>query len=145
MVYQKVCKKKYLSWVYGVDRKICHSGSLFGITRLAEWCRSVILVTDFSIHTLHPWKILIISKHMYWYLKVNFLRPKKFFWDINSLDEFRIRDIESWLFDYTRYGFGTVSLPHQDFIQKKILRLRNDKRGTLKIFCVQKWIWKRKQ
>ena len=29
MVNQKVCKKKYLSWVYGVDRKICHSGSLF--------------------------------------------------------------------------------------------------------------------
>ena len=24
-----VCKKKYLSWVYGVDRKICHLGSLF--------------------------------------------------------------------------------------------------------------------
>ena len=35
MVYQKVCKKKYLSWEYGVYRKICHSGSLFGITRQA--------------------------------------------------------------------------------------------------------------
>ena len=32
MVNQKVCKKKYLSWVYGLDRKICHSGSLFGIS-----------------------------------------------------------------------------------------------------------------
>ena len=32
-----VCKKKYLSWVYNeVDRKIRHSGSLFGITRPAS-------------------------------------------------------------------------------------------------------------
>ena len=31
MVNQKVCKKKYLSWVYCVDRKIRHSGSLFGL------------------------------------------------------------------------------------------------------------------
>ena len=61
MVNQKVCKKKYLSWVYGVDRKICNSGSLFGITRQASWCRSVTLVTDFSIHTIHTWKILIVS------------------------------------------------------------------------------------
>ena len=59
MVNQKVCKKKYLSRVYGVDRKICHSGSLFGITRQASWCRSVTLVTDFSIHTIHTWKILV--------------------------------------------------------------------------------------
>ena len=33
MANQKVCKKEYLSSVYGVDRKIYHSGSLFGITR----------------------------------------------------------------------------------------------------------------
>ena len=33
MVNQKVRKRKYLSWVYGVDRKICHSGSLLGITK----------------------------------------------------------------------------------------------------------------
>ena len=33
---QKVCKKKYLSWVYGVDRKIRHWVSLFGITREAS-------------------------------------------------------------------------------------------------------------
>ena len=46
--------------MYGVDRKICHSGSLLGITRQASWCRSVTLVTDFSIHTIHTWKILII-------------------------------------------------------------------------------------
>ena len=26
VVNQKVCKKKYLSWVLGVDRKICHEG-----------------------------------------------------------------------------------------------------------------------
>ena len=46
--------------MYGVDRKICHSGSLFGITRQASWCRSMTLVTHFSIHSIHPWKILII-------------------------------------------------------------------------------------
>ena len=34
-VNQKVCKEKYLSWVYDVDRKIRHSGSLFGITQKA--------------------------------------------------------------------------------------------------------------
>ena len=28
VVNQKVCKKKYLSRVYGMDRKICHLGSL---------------------------------------------------------------------------------------------------------------------
>ena len=33
MVNQKVCQKKYLSRVFGVDRKICHLGPLFGITR----------------------------------------------------------------------------------------------------------------
>ena len=33
---QKVCKKKYLPWMYGVVRKICLSGSLFGITRQAS-------------------------------------------------------------------------------------------------------------
>ena len=33
MVNQKVCKKKYFSWVFGANRKICHSGSLFGIIR----------------------------------------------------------------------------------------------------------------
>ena len=62
VVNQKVCKKKYLSWVYGVDRKIRHSGSLIGITRQASWCRSVTLVTDFSVHTIHQWKILIIPR-----------------------------------------------------------------------------------
>ena len=29
---QKVCKKKNLSWLFGADRKICPSGSPFGIT-----------------------------------------------------------------------------------------------------------------
>ena len=56
----KMCKKKYLSCVYDMDRKIRHTELLFGITRQASWCRSVTLVTDFSIHTMHPWKILII-------------------------------------------------------------------------------------
>ena len=27
---QNVCKKKNLSWLFGVARKIIHSGSLFG-------------------------------------------------------------------------------------------------------------------
>ena len=36
VVNQNVCMKKYLLWVYGVDRKICHSGSLFGISRQAS-------------------------------------------------------------------------------------------------------------
>ena len=30
---QKICKKKNLSWLFDVDRKIQPSGSLFGITR----------------------------------------------------------------------------------------------------------------
>ena len=36
VVNQKVCKKKYLSWVNVVDRKIRHLGSLFGITQQAS-------------------------------------------------------------------------------------------------------------
>ena len=36
MVNREICKKKYLSWVYGVDRKICHSGSLFGIMPISD-------------------------------------------------------------------------------------------------------------
>ena len=39
---------KYLAWMYGVERKICHSGSLFGITRQAcmVWIeKSVMRVT----------------------------------------------------------------------------------------------------
>ena len=46
MVNQKVCK--YLSWVYGVDKKIRSSGPLFGITRQASRCRLVTLMTDIS-------------------------------------------------------------------------------------------------
>ena len=46
---------KYLSWMYGVDRKICHEGhwsASRGLPSDAEqWSR----VTDFSIHTIHPW------------------------------------------------------------------------------------------
>ena len=30
---QMVCKKLNISWLFGADRKICPSGSLFGITR----------------------------------------------------------------------------------------------------------------
>ena len=46
---------KYISWVYGGDRKICHEGhwtASRGLPRDAEqWSR----VTEFSIHTVHPW------------------------------------------------------------------------------------------
>ena len=42
--------------MYGVDRKICHEGhwsASRGLPSDAEkWSR----VTDFSIHTIHPWK-----------------------------------------------------------------------------------------
>ena len=52
-----VCKKKNLSWEFGVKRKICPSGSLFSITRQS---RTVTLRMDFFIRTSHPWQILII-------------------------------------------------------------------------------------
>ena len=52
---------KYLSWVYGVDRKICHEGhwsASRGLPRDADqWSR----MTGFSIHTRHPWQILFLA------------------------------------------------------------------------------------
>ena len=55
LIYVKVGEYKYLSWVYDVDRKICHEGhwsASRGLPSDAEqWSR----VTDFSIHTIHPW------------------------------------------------------------------------------------------
>ena len=56
---QKACKKKNLSWLFGVDRKIRPLGSLFGITRLSLVMLNSDPRTEFSIHTSHPWKILI--------------------------------------------------------------------------------------
>ena len=58
--YQKVCKRKNLSWLFGADIKIRLSGSLFGITRQSLVMPISDLRTDFSIRTSHPWKILII-------------------------------------------------------------------------------------
>ena len=53
------CKKKNLSWLLGIDRKIHPSGSQSDITRQASWCQTVTLGTDFSICPSHPWQILI--------------------------------------------------------------------------------------
>ena len=51
---QKVCKKKYLALLFGEDRKICPSGSLFGITRQRLVMPNSDPQTDFSIRTSHP-------------------------------------------------------------------------------------------
>ena len=55
---QNLCKKKKLSWLFGADRKIHPSGSLFGITRHSRMPNSDPRI-DFSIRTSHPWKLLI--------------------------------------------------------------------------------------
>ena len=34
---ERVCKEKNLPWLFGVDRKLCPSGSLFGITDAEQW------------------------------------------------------------------------------------------------------------
>ena len=60
MRYLVVSKKKYPSWLWGWDRKICPSWSPIAITRQASWCQSVILRTDFSIPPLYSWWILIV-------------------------------------------------------------------------------------
>ena len=57
---QRVCKKKNPSWLFGADRKIYPSVSLFGFT-----LRSLVMPNsdprmDLSIHTSHPWKVFII-------------------------------------------------------------------------------------
>ena len=62
---QKVYKKKNLSWVFGVDRKIGRSGSLFGITRQSLVMPNSDSRTDFTIRTSHPWKILIFQTIRY--------------------------------------------------------------------------------
>ena len=59
MLYLKVCKKKSPLLVWGLDRKICPSWSLFVITRQASWFQSVVLETHFSISPSHSWYILI--------------------------------------------------------------------------------------
>ena len=46
---------------FGADRKICASGSLFGITLQSLVMPNSDPRTDRSIRTLHPWKILIVS------------------------------------------------------------------------------------
>ena len=52
---EKVCKKKNLPWVWGIDRKFCPSGSQSGITRQDSWCQTMTLGTDFSIYPSHSW------------------------------------------------------------------------------------------
>ena len=46
---QMVCKKKNLSWLFGVDRKIRPSGSLFSITRKSLVMQNSDPRTDVSI------------------------------------------------------------------------------------------------
>ena len=50
---QKVCKKDNLSWLVGADRKICPSGSLFGITWQSFVMPNSDPQMDFSIRTSH--------------------------------------------------------------------------------------------
>ena len=54
-------QEKNLSWLFGPDRKICPSGSLFGITWQSLMMPNSDPRTDVSIRTSHPCKILIIS------------------------------------------------------------------------------------
>ena len=51
---RKVCKKKNLSWLFGVDRKIRPLGSMFGIPRQSLVMPNSDPRTDFSICTSHP-------------------------------------------------------------------------------------------
>ena len=72
-----ICDNKYLSWVYGVDRKICHEGhwsASRGLPSEAErWSR----VTDFSIHTIHPWKIRFLAYLLIYH--ISFFPSKSFY------------------------------------------------------------------
>ena len=54
---------QYLSWVLGVDRKICFSGSMFGKPRDAEqWLQ----VTIFSVYNSYPWwNFFLINRTIY--------------------------------------------------------------------------------
>ena len=65
-MYLVVSKKKYPSWVWGWDRKICPSQSLIVITRQASSCQSVLLRTDFSIPSSNSWCILILTDTCTW-------------------------------------------------------------------------------
>ena len=56
---QKVCKKKNLSWLFGVNTKLCPFESLFGNSWQSRVIPNSEPWTDFSIHTSHPGKILI--------------------------------------------------------------------------------------
>ena len=64
---QKICKKKNISWLFGADRKIRPSGSLFGITQQSLVTPNSDPQTDFSIRTSQQWKIFIIL-HVHWML-----------------------------------------------------------------------------
>ena len=54
-------QEKNLSWLFGADRKIRPSGSLFGITQKSLVMPNIDPRTDFSICTSHPGKILIFA------------------------------------------------------------------------------------
>ena len=63
--YLVVSKKNNPLFVWGWDRKICPSWSLFGITRQASWCQSVMLGTVFLSHP-HTHDGFLYSKTMIW-------------------------------------------------------------------------------
>ena len=54
---RKVCKKKNLSWLFGTDRKIRPSGSLFGITRQSLVMPNSDTRRDCSVRTSDSWWI----------------------------------------------------------------------------------------
>ena len=58
--------KKNLSWLFGADRKIRPSGSLFGITRQILVMPNSDPRMDFSIRISYPRKILIIRKEKFY-------------------------------------------------------------------------------
>ena len=47
-------RKKRNQWLFGVNRKFCHSGKLFSITRLASWYEAFTIVTEFAICHVIP-------------------------------------------------------------------------------------------
>ena len=58
---RKSMQEKESIMVLRCKLKIPSLGQLFGITRQASWCRTVTLVTEVSISTSQPLKILIFS------------------------------------------------------------------------------------
>ena len=83
---------KYLSWGYGVDRKICHEGHWLAPRGLTsdpqKWSR----VTDFSIHTIYPWWIFFSCILFDWSYHVKAELAIKFFFFKEHLLKFNEAD-----------------------------------------------------